>query len=281
MDQKRVTIPAIMGWKRNKRKITALTAYDYSAARLIDECGIDIILVGDSVGMVALGYENTLPVTMDEMIYHTRAVRRGVHNALLVSDMPFMSYQISNEEAVANAGRLIKEGGAEAVKVEGGSNMIDRIQAIVRAGISVMGHIGLTPQSLHQFGGYRIQGKSQTDGRQIIQDALDLQKTGVFCIVIEGVIADLAAQITDQLDIPTIGIGAGSHCDGQILVINDMLGLNQDFSPKFVKKYADVGSIMRSAVNQYMEEIQSGVFPSEEHSYHLKREPLRKVADNK
>ncbi|MCH8209579.1 MAG: 3-methyl-2-oxobutanoate hydroxymethyltransferase, partial [Nitrospinae bacterium] len=159
--------------------------------------------------------------------------------------------------------------------------MIDRIQAIVRAGISVMGHIGLTPQSLHQFGGYRIQGKSQTDGRQIIQDALDLQKTGVFCIVIEGVIADLAAQITDQLDIPTIGIGAGSHCDGQILVINDMLGLNQDFSPKFVKKYADVGSIMRSAVNQYMEEIQSGVFPSEEHSYHLKREPLRKVADNK
>ncbi len=270
-----------MGWKRNKRKITALTAYDYSAARLIDECGIDIILVGDSVGMVALGYENTLPVTMAEMIHHTRAVRRGVHNALLVSDMPFMSYQTSNEEAVANAGRLIKEGGAEAVKVEGGSNMIDRIQAIVRAGISVMGHIGLTPQSLHQFGGYRIQGKSQADGRQIIQDALDLQKAGVFCIVIEGVIADLAAQITDQLDIPTIGIGAGSHCDGQILVINDMLGLNQDFSPKFVKKYADVGSIMRSAVNQYMEEIQSGVFPSEEHSYHLKREPLRKVADNK
>ncbi len=281
MDQKRATIPAIMGWKRNKRKITALTAYDYSAARLIDECGIDIILVGDSVGMVALGYENTLPVTMDEMIYHTRAVRRGVHNALLVSDMPFMSYQTSNEEAVANAGRLIKEGGAEAVKAEGGSNMIDRIQAIVRAGISVMGHIGLTPQSLHQFGGYRIQGKSQTDGRQIIKDALDLQKAGVFCIVIEGVIADLAAQITDQLDIPTIGIGAGSHCDGQILVINDMLGLNQDFSPKFVKKYADIGSIMRSAVNQYIEEIQSGVFPSEEHSYHLKREPLRKVADNK
>lgn len=281
MDQKRATIPAIMGWKKNKRKITALTAYDYSAARLIDECGIDIILVGDSVGMVTLGYENTLPVTMDEMIHHTRAVSRGVHNALLVSDMPFMSYQTSNEKAAANAGRLIKEGGAEAVKVEGGSNMIDRVQAIVRAGISVMGHIGLTPQSLHQFGGYRIQGKSQTDGRQIIRDALDLQKAGVFCIVIEGVIADLAAEITGKLDIPTIGIGAGSHCDGQILVINDMLGLNPDFSPKFVKKYAEVGSIMRSAVNKYIEEIQSGVFPSEEHSYHLKREPLRQVADKK
>lgn len=279
MEPKRVTIPAIMGWKKNHRKISALTAYDYNMARLIDESGIDIVLVGDSVGMVSLGYENTLPVTMDEMIYHTRAVRRGVHNALLVGDMPFMSYQVSNEEAVTNAGRFIKEGGAEAIKLEGGTKMIDRVCAIVQAGISVMGHIGLMPQSVHQIGGYRVQGKNDADGRQIIKDALDLQKAGVFSVVIEGVIADLAAEITSKLDIPTIGIGAGPHCDGQILVTHDMLGLNQDFCPKFVKKFAEVASITKSAVSAYIDEIRGGTFPSDEHSYHLKGEPLRKVAD--
>lgn len=256
-----------------------MTAYDYSMARLIDEAGIDIVLVGDSLGMVALGHENTLAVTMDEMIHHTRAVKRGVRNALLVGDMPFMSYHTSNEEAVANAGRFIKEGAAEAVKIEGGVRVIERVRAIVQSGISVMGHVGLTPQSLHQFGGYRIQGKSHQDCRQIKRDALALQKAGVFCIVIEGVIAELAAEITQELDIPTIGIGAGPHCDGQILVSNDMLGLNQDFIPKFVKKYADVGSTMNIAISTFIEEIQSGIFPAEEHSYHDKREPLRKVVE--
>ena len=279
MKQKRVTIPAILEWKKHNRKITALTAYDYSTARLIDEAGVDIVLVGDSVAMVALGRENTLTVTMDEMVHHTLAVKQGVHDALLVGDMPFMSYHVSNEEAVANAGRFIKEGGAEAVKIEGGVRVVDKIQAIVQAGISVMGHVGLTPQSLHQFGGYRIQGKNHQDSRQIKRDALELQKAGAFCIVIEGVLSDLAEEITRELTIPTIGIGAGPHCDGQILVTNDMLGLNNDFSPKFVKKYADLGQMMKTAFATYIEEIKSGSFPAEEHSYNNIKKPLRKVVD--
>lgn len=276
--QKRVTIPQIIEWKRNKRKISAITAYDYSTARLVDEAGVDIILVGDSLAMVALGHENTLSVTMDEMIHHTRAVKRGTKDALLIGDMPFMSYQLSDEDAALNAGRFIKEGAAEAVKIEGGIRVIDRVKAIVQSGISVMGHVGLTPQSVHQFGGYRIQGKSHHDGRQIIKDAIALQEAGVFSLVIEGVYTDLAAEITQELDIPTIGIGAGPHCDGQILVSNDMLGLNQDFSPKFVKKYAGMGSTVTKAVKTYIEEIQSGVFPDEEHSYSDTKEPLRKIA---
>jgi 3-methyl-2-oxobutanoate hydroxymethyltransferase len=277
--QKRVTIPQIIEWKRNKRKISAITAYDYATARLVDEAGVDIILVGDSVAMVALGHENTLSVTMDEMIHHTRAVKRGTKDALLIGDMPFMSYQLSDEDAVFNAGRFIKEGAAEAVKIEGGVRMIDRVKAIIQSGISVMGHVGLTPQSVHQFGGYRIQGKSHNDGRQIKKDAMELQKAGVFSIVIEGVYTDLADEITQELDIPTIGIGAGPHCDGQILVSNDMFGLNKDFLPKFVKKYADVGSTITSAVQTYIEEVQSGDFPSEEHSYSDKKKPLRKVVE--
>jgi 3-methyl-2-oxobutanoate hydroxymethyltransferase len=277
--QKRVTIPQIIEWKRNKRKISAITAYDYATARLVDEAGIDIILVGDSVAMVAMGHENTLSVTMDEMIHHTRAVKRGTKDALLVGDMPFMSYQLSDEDAVINAGRFIKEGAAEAVKIEGGVRMIDRVKAIIQSGISVIGHVGLTPQSLHQFGGYRIQGKSHHDGRQIKKDAIELQKAGVFSIVIEGVYTDLAEEITQELDIPTIGIGAGPHCDGQILVSNDMLGLNKDFLPKFVKKYADVGSTITTAIEQYIEEVQSGDFPSEEHSYSDNKKPLRKVVE--
>lgn len=279
MKPKRVTIPAIMEWKKSGRKISALTAYDFSTARLVDEAGVDIILVGDSVAMVALGHENTLAVTMDEMVHHTRAVKRGVNSALLVGDMPFMSYHVSDAEAVANAGRFIKEGGAEAVKIEGGLRVVDKIRAIVQAGISVMGHVGLTPQSIHQFGGYRIQGKNHQSGRQIKKDALELQKAGAFCVVIEGVLSDLAEEITRELTIPTIGIGAGPHCDGQILVTNDMLGLNDDFSPKFVKKYADIGQTMKIAFATYIEEIQSGVFPAEEHTYTNQRKPLRKVVD--
>ena len=280
MDQKRVTIPQLTEWKKNQRKIIALTAYDYTFARLLDESGIDVILVGDSAGMVAMGYENTLPVTMDEMIHHTRGVRRGVQHALLVGDMPFMSYHISTEDTIRNAGRFIQEGGAEAVKMEGGSRVFDKISAVVQAGISVMGHVGLTPQSVHQFGGYRVQGKNYLDARQIKKDALDLQKAGVFSLVLEGIPMELAAEITAELEIPTIGIGAGPHCDGQILVTQDMLGMNLDFAPKFVKKYAELGTAVRSAVQDYVDEVQSGAFPDEAHSYHLKKKKLRSVGSD-
>lgn len=280
MDRKRVTIPQLTEWKKNQRKITALTAYDYTFARLLDESGIDVILVGDSAGMVAMGYENTLPVTMDEMIHHTRGVRRGVQQALLVGDMPFMSYHTSSEDTIRNAGRFIQEGGAEAVKMEGGSRVLDKISAVIQAGISVMGHVGLTPQSVHQFGGYRVQGKNYLDARQIKKDGLDLQKAGVFSLVLEGIPMDLAAEITADLEIPTIGIGAGPHCDGQILVTQDMLGMNLDFAPKFVKKYGELGTAIRSAVQDYVDEVQSGGFPDEAHSYHLKKEKLRSVGND-
>ena len=280
MDRKRVTIPQLMEWKKNQRKISALTAYDYTFARLLDESGIDVILVGDSAGMVAMGYENTLPVTMDEMIFHTRGVRRGVQTALLVGDMPFMSYHVSEAEAIRNAGRFIQEGGAEAVKMEGGSRILDKVCAVVQAGISVMGHVGLTPQSVHQFGGYRVQGKNYLDARQIKKDALDLQKAGVFALVLEGMPMELAAEITAELEIPTIGIGAGSHCDGQILVTQDMLGMNLNFAPKFVKKYSEVGTAIRSAVQAYVDEVRSGAFPDKAHSYHLKKEKLRSVGND-
>ncbi|MEE9259146.1 MAG: 3-methyl-2-oxobutanoate hydroxymethyltransferase, partial [Nitrospinaceae bacterium] len=212
-----------------------------------------------------------------EMIAHTRAVKRGLHNPLLVGDMPFLSYQISGEQAIANAGRFIKEGGAGAVKLEGGVRMAQRVQAIVTAGISVMGHVGLTPQSVHQFGGYKVQGKNLLDARQIKQDAKALEKAGVFAIVLEGIPGDLAGEITGALKVPTIGIGAGAQCDGQILVLHDLLGMNPDFTPKFVKRYADLGTQISSAVNNYVREVRSGVFPGEEHTYTRKREPLRKV----
>ncbi len=280
MDRKRVTSPQLTEWKKNQRKITALTAYDYTFARLLDESSIDVILVGDSAGMVAMGYENTLPVTMDEMIHHTRGVRRGVQHALLVGDMPFMSYHVSEADTIKNAGRFIQEGGAEAVKMEGGSRVLDKIGAVVQVGISVMGHVGLTPQSVHQFGGYRVQGKNYLDARQIKKDALGLQKAGVFAIVLEGIPMELAEEITGELDIPTIGIGAGVHCDGQILVTQDMLGMNLDFAPKFVKKYGEVGTAIRSAVQGYVDQVKSGAFPDKAHSYHLKKEKLRSVGND-
>lgn len=280
MERKRVTIPQLLDYKKNQRKITALTAYDYTFARALDESGIDVILVGDSAGMVAMGYDNTLPVTMDEMIHYTRGVRRGVKQALLVGDMPFMSYHVSEADTIQNAGRFIQEGGAEAVKMEGGSRVLDKIQAVVQAGISVMGHVGLTPQSVHQFGGYRVQGKNYLDARQIKKDAQDLQSAGVFALVLEGIPMELAAEITQALDIPTIGIGAGAHCDGQILVTQDMLGMNLDFAPKFVKQYAEMGTLIRSAVQDYIEEVQTGTFPDEAHSYHLKKEKLRSVGND-
>ncbi len=280
MSKNRITIPSLLERKKTGRKITALTCYDYTMARLLDDTDLDVVLVGDSLGMVSLGYDTTLPVTMDEMIHHTRAVRRGITHALVVGDMPFMSYQVSNEETIRNAGRFIQEGGAEAIKMEGGGRIIDRVQAVVNAGISVMGHIGLTPQSVHQFGGYRVQGKGAYDSRQIKRDAVLLQKAGVFSIVLEGMPAELAAEITAEVEVPTIGIGAGAECDGQILVTQDMLGMNQDLSPKFVKRFAEVGQIIQKAATDYVKEVREGSFPDLDHSYTLKREPLRKVGDN-
>ena len=236
MDTRPVTTPEIIRRKNSGEKITALTAYDYNFAKLLDATDLDIILVGDSLGMVFLGQENTLSVTMDNMVYHTRAVKQGVKRALVVSDMPFMSYQVSVEQALKNAGRLIQDGGASGVKLEGGALMAERVRAISQAGIPVMGHIGLTPQSIHQFGGYKVQGKNYLDSKKIKQDAHDLQSAGVFALVLEGIPSGLAEEITAELKIPTIGIGAGAKCDGQILVLHDLLGLNQDFVPKFVKQ---------------------------------------------
>ena len=275
-----ITIPSILGRKKSGKKLVALTGYDYSFARILDTTEIDIVLVGDSLGMVSLGYENTLPVTMDEMVAHTRAVKRGLNNPLLVSDMPFMSYQVSVEQAVANAGRLIHEGRAEAVKLEGGIPVCEKVQAIVQAGVPVMGHVGLTPQRVHQFGGYKVQGENYIDARQIKQDAKALQQAGVFSVVLEGIPGELAGEITRELKIPTIGIGAGKDCDGQILVIHDMLGLNSEFTPKFVKHYAKLESQIQSAVADYTQEVRSGDFPGEEQTYSTERKSLRKVDRN-
>ncbi|GJL77989.1 MAG: 3-methyl-2-oxobutanoate hydroxymethyltransferase [Nitrospinaceae bacterium] len=281
MDKKPVTPPAIIGKKKSRSKITALTAYDFCLARILDDTDIDIILVGDSLAMVSLGFPNTLPVTMDEMIAHTRAVARGVQNSLVVGDMPFMSYQVSDEQAIANAGRFLQEGGAAAVKLEGGVKIAEKVRAIVQVGIPVMGHIGLTPQSVHQFGGYKVQGKNLLQARQIKQDARELEKAGAFAVVLEGIPSDLAGEITDCLKIPTIGIGAGPHCDGQILVLHDLLGLTQDFTPKFVKRYADLNAEIKKAVGSYVEEVRSGAFPGKEHSYGSEKKPLKKVDDSR
>ncbi|MCI8631787.1 MAG: 3-methyl-2-oxobutanoate hydroxymethyltransferase [Firmicutes bacterium] len=250
-------------------KLSMLTSYDYSMARLVDEAGINSILVGDSLGNVMLGYEDTTPVTMEDMIHHTAAVARGAKNALIVGDMPFMSYQTSVYDAVVNAGRLIKEGHANAVKLEGGKEVCPQIKAIVDAGIPVCAHIGLTPQSINAFGGHKVQGKSEEAAKKLIEDALAVQAAGAFAVVIEAVPAKLAALITSKLDIVTIGIGAGAGCDGQVLVYQDMLGMFSDFSPKFVRRYAEIGDIMRAAFKKYDEEVKAGVFPAEEHGYKI------------
>lgn len=269
----------IMERKNSAKKIVALTAYDYSFARLLDTTDLDIILVGDSLAMVSLGHSTTLPVTMEEMIIHTKAVNRGCHKALLVADMPFMSYQVSDEQAVTNAGRFIQEAGAEAVKLEGGARMVGRIEALTHADIPVMGHIGLTPQSVNRFGGYRVQGKKFKDARLIKQDARKLQEAGVFSIVLEGIPDDLAAEITQDVKVPTIGIGAGVHCDGQILVLHDLLGLGMNATPKFVKQYANMGGEVQKAVNTYIQEVRNEAFPDEEHSYKTKMQQLKSVSD--
>jgi 3-methyl-2-oxobutanoate hydroxymethyltransferase len=263
----KVTVPHIIKQKVQGEKITCLTAYDYSFARILDAAGVDILLVGDSVGCVFQGQPNTLAVTLDEMVYHTRAVVRGRKRALVVGDMPFLSYQVSKERAIRNAGRLVQRGGAEAVKLEGGVAVQATIEAIVRVGVPVMGHVGLTPQSIHRFGGYKVQGKEKNQREAILRDASAVQDAGAFAIVLEGIPLDLAGEITDRLTIPTIGIGAGNRCDGQVLVINDMLGLFDDFTPKFVKRYANLKEITTDAVKSFINEVREGKFPADEHAF--------------
>lgn len=263
--------------KAKGEKLSMLTAYDYSTAKLEDESGINGILVGDSLGNVVLGYEDTVSVTMEDMIHHGAAVARGAKNALVVVDMPFMSYEVTVEEAVRNAGRLMKEGRAGAVKLEGGVRVAEQIRAIVKAGIPVMGHIGLTPQSINVFGGFKVQGKSEEAARALLADAKAVEEAGAFAAVIEAVPAALAQMITDAVSIPTIGIGAGAGCDGQILVYQDMLGMFSDFTPKFVKRYANVGEVMREAFASYAAEVASGAFPTEEHTYKIKDDVLEKL----
>lgn len=263
--------------KAKGEKLSMLTAYDYSTAKLEDESGINGILVGDSLGNVVLGYEDTVSVTMEDMIHHGAAVARGAKNALVVVDMPFMSYEVTVEEAVRNAGRLMKEGRAGAVKLEGGMRVAEQIRAIVKAGIPVMGHIGLTPQSINVFGGFKVQGKSEEAARALLADAKAVEEAGAFAVVIEAVPAALAQMITDAVSIPTIGIGAGAGCDGQILVYQDMLGMFSDFTPKFVKRYANVGEVMREAFANYAAEVASGAFPTEEHTYKIKDDVLEKL----
>ena len=264
--KKKITIPDILLMKQEKRRITMLTAYDYPFARLVDEGGVDAILVGDSLGVVFSGHDNTLRVTLDEMIYHTRAVARAKPRALLVADMPFMTYQASIEQACLNCGKVLKESGAQAVKIEGGMNMAHIIRAVTAIDIPVMGHIGLTPQSIHRMGGYKVQGRKEQADR-VVEDALAVQAAGAFSIVLEGIPSALAARITEELSIPTIGIGAGPDCDGQVLVIHDILGLCEKYSPKFVKRYADLAPVIADAVSAYVEEVRGGVFPTAEHSF--------------
>ena len=258
-------------------KITMLTAYDYSTAKLMDQSGINGILVGDSLGMVMLGYENTLPVTMEDMIHHTRAVTRGAKDALVVGDMPFMSYQVSVEEAMYNAGRLMKEGRCQAVKLEGGASVCPQIKAITAASIPVMAHIGLTPQSINAFGGFKVQGKTEAAARKLIEDAKAVQAAGATMVVLEAVPAKLATKITEMLDIPTIGIGAGNGCDGQVLVYQDMLGMFTDYVPKFVRQFANVGEVMKQAFTDYINAVGDGSFPKEENTYKIDDEIIDKL----
>jgi len=261
-----VTVLDLRTFKERGERFVMLTAYDYPTARILDEAGVPALLVGDSLANNILGYENTLPVTMEEMLHHSRAVARGAKNALIVGDMPFLSYQTSLEEGIRNAGRFLKEGGAHAVKLEGA--MLELTGALVERGIPVMGHIGLTPQSVHAMGGYRVQGKSEEDARRLLDQAHALEKSGIFSLVLEGIPAPLAAQITNSLSVPTIGIGAGPHCDGQVLVITDLLGLGHGTYPKFVKPFADLRAEITRAVQAFRDEVAAGVFPDDAQSYH-------------
>jgi 3-methyl-2-oxobutanoate hydroxymethyltransferase len=266
---KKLTIQDIISMKKNGERISMLTAYDASFAGLIDAAGIDMVLVGDSLGMVLLGYNSTIPVTMEEMLHHCRAAGRGVKRAVLVGDMPFMSYQVSQNEAINNAGRFLKEAGCDAVKLEGGTEMCDTVKAIVKAGIPLMGHIGLTPQTASQLGGYRVQGRDADSARRLLQSARDLEAADVFAIVLECIPAQLSEAITRMVSIPTIGIGAGKHCDGQVLVTHDMVGMFEKFNPSFVKQFAKLAPQIKDAVADYNKEVKNGSFPAEEHSFNM------------
>ena len=273
------TVVTIQQMKEKGEKISMLTAYDYSTAKLEDEAGVNTILVGDSLGNVILGYEDTISVTMEDMIHHGAAVARGAKNALVVVDMPFMSYQTSVYDAVVNAGRLMKEGRAGAVKLEGGKEVCPQIQAIVGAGIPVCAHLGLTPQSINAFGGFKVQGKSEAQAARILQDAYDVQEAGAFMVVLECVPAKLATLISEKLAIPTIGIGAGEGCDGQVLVYQDMLGMFQDYVPKFVKHFANAGEMMVQAFKDYDQEVKAGTYPTEAHGFKIKEEIIEKLKE--
>ncbi|NCQ60053.1 MAG: 3-methyl-2-oxobutanoate hydroxymethyltransferase [Myxococcales bacterium] len=264
---RRVTVPALRSMKRKGERISMITAYDATFARMLDEAGADVLLVGDSLGMVVQGRDSTLPVTVDEVIYHCRAVARGTRRAHIVGDMPFMSWQLSPEQALTNAARFLAEGGAHAIKLEGGIDAAPTIERVVRAGIPVMGHVGLTPQSVHAMGGFRVQGRTAAAAERVLADAMAVEEAGAYSLVLEGIPTDLAARITDALSIPTIGIGAGPHCDGQVLVCYDLLGLTQDLAPRFVKRYAELFESGRQAAARYCEEVKSGAFPEEAHGF--------------
>ncbi len=274
-NRKKTTVLAFRDKKARQQPISVLTGYDYPTAIALDKAGLDAILVGDSLGMVVLGYETTLPVTMDEMIHHCRAVARGARYALLIGDMPFLSYQVSDEEAVRNAGRFLQDGGMDAVKLEGGRERVGAVQSIVHAGIPVMGHLGLTPQSIHALGGYRTQGKTADAAQRLVADALALEEAGCFSLVLESVPAKLARWVSERLEIPTIGIGAGAGCDGQVLVTHDLLGLFDRFTPRFVKKYADLQGEMARAFAAYKTEVETHAFPADEHSVDMSDDEWR------
>jgi 3-methyl-2-oxobutanoate hydroxymethyltransferase len=277
MDREKVTISKLQQKKESGNKITMMTAYDYPMASLVDESGIDTILVGDSLGMVVLGYDSTVPVTMDEMLHHCKAVSRGAKRSFIIGDMPFMSYHVSVEQAVENAGRFIKESGCDAIKLEGGSDMAPVVRAIVKAGIPVCAHIGLTPQTATMLSGFKVQGKDAESARELVESARDLEAAGAFMIVMECIPDLLASRITETLAIPTIGIGAGADCDGQVLVFHDLVGLFERFTPKFVKQYVNLSPMIKAALVQYKNEVEEGTFPGPEHSFSMKKEEIEKL----
>ncbi len=277
MANEKMTLARLKQKKMSGEKITMLTAYDYSAATLVDQAGIDTILIGDSLGNVMLGYESTVPVTMDEMIHHSKAVSRAVKNGFIISDMPFMSYHVSIEKAIENAGRFLKEANCDAVKLEGGSDMAPTVNAIVKAGIPVCGHLGLTPQTATMLGGYKVQGKDAESARKLIRSAKDLEDAGAFMIVFECIPDSLAARITRDLNIPIIGIGAGPACDGQVLVYHDLLGLYEKFTPKFVKQYLNLAPMIKEAIKQYKRDVESGEFPGPDHVFRMDQGEAEKL----
>ncbi len=276
--ERRVSITDLKAMKKRGEHIAMLTAYDYPSAKLVEEAGVPIILVGDSLGMVVLGYDSTVPVTMDEMLHHVKAVVRGTRKAHVVADMPFMSYQAGPQDALRNAGRLLKEGGAQSVKLEGGRHVAETVRVLVQVGIPVMGHLGLTPQSVNQLGGYKVQGKTPAAAVKLVNDAVSLEQAGAYAIVLETIPAQLAQVITEKISIPTIGIGAGPHCDGQVQVFHDLLGLFTDFVPKHAKRYAQVGEAIKQAVSEYVAEVREGAFPTERESFFIDESAFSELA---